>query len=138
MTTPSGGPGFGGNGYSLYVEHDSNYAITSKNDLGLTEMSVMFWVYVVESGTYGFRSILSKMDNNMKNITPTIKYSTHNSIIELIVTSEGSVAGGLATPEPTSIITNGALIPFKVIFIFNEISGLILLLQLVRIRQQFI
>jgi len=113
MTSPSGGPGFGGEGMSLYVEHDSNYAVTSKNDLGITEMSVMFWVYVIESGTYGYRSIISKMKSDMTNVTPTIKYSTHGSVIELILTTVGTNVSGLSEPEPTSIITNGALMPFK-------------------------
>jgi len=62
-TEPAGGPGFGNTGMSLYVEHDMSYKLTSKNDLSLTNMTFMFWIYIVESGTFGFRSIISKMND---------------------------------------------------------------------------
>jgi hypothetical protein len=98
---------------SLYVEGDVSYIATSKKDLGLKAMSVMFWVYVIESGSFGFRSLLSKMDKSLRVVTPTIKYSTQSKIIELIVTTLGTTASGSSSMSPESMVSTGALVPYR-------------------------
>ena len=61
---PSGGPGLNGSGMSLYVENNMSYHVKSKNDLELTNFTIMFWIYIIETGTMGYRAIVSKMNKD--------------------------------------------------------------------------